>query len=110
MGGVIKDDLTCKPYPNGIPNWAFVQNDFDTWRVGGYFYPFSFDWLMPVVSKINQICDEMEKKYPETKTGNLDEYTTWRSWSYHRVEPELEIENLYINTIEFIKWYNEYKK
>jgi len=35
-----------------IPEWAFVKKDFDTVSYGAYEYATSWDWLMPVIEKI----------------------------------------------------------
>lgn len=53
----------------------------------------SWDWLMPVVEKILNICqenDEMEKYY--TITDAIP-----------------DIESVWLACVEFVKWYNEQK-
>lgn len=52
MEGKVLPHGNCKPYPKGLPDWSKRIYDFDTLRIGGYEYHFSFDWLMPVVQKI----------------------------------------------------------
>lgn len=57
------------------------------------FYHSSWDWLMPVVEKILNICqenDEMEKYY--TITDAIP-----------------DIESVWLACVEFVKWYNEQK-
>ena len=65
MGATITDKLTCKPYPSGLPSWAMRMYDFDTLRIGGYDYNSSWDWLMPVVEKINGL------QVPEDSRGDV---------------------------------------
>lgn len=69
----------------------------------------SFDWLAPVIRKINDICKEniIDK---DTRFADLDDATCWRAWSY-RIIPniDLDIQITYARIIEFIKWYNSQK-
>lgn len=60
-------------------------------------YDSSWDWLMPVVEKINESCKD---------TGYPDglEICDW-----HVIAVANNIKLVYFSVVEFIKWYNENK-
>lgn len=68
-------------------------------------YHTSWDQLMPVVEKIEQISKEKMQKLP-TPGVDLDDHTGWRSWDYHRPDLTPDIGKVYKEVIEFIEWYN----
>lgn len=81
--------------------WKTVS--FQSWK-----YDTSWDWLMPVVEKIEELCIQMEAMYPEDK--HLDDPTGWRAWNYRRISLSVNIESVYKQVVEFIKWYNKQSK
>lgn len=64
----------------------------------------SWDWLMPVVVRCHELGDAEEQKFPEAK--DLDDPTGWKAWSYRRVGLSTDINQVYTNVVNFIKWYN----
>ncbi len=96
-------------------------------------YHSSWDWLMPVVEKIEKIGYSTSfKTYYcriNSKGGNYDNYIAWINFSdeeysisrhlisdfdsiflYHSKEKLTKLEAIYIIVIEFIKWYNGKEK
>lgn len=67
-------------------------------------YDTSWDWLMPVVEKCEQINDEKQKQFPEYKS--LDDPTGWRAWSYRHITLSTNINRVHEDVVEFIKFYN----
>ena len=63
---------------------------------GGYHQ--SWDWLMPVVEKIEENCPEK----PDWTDGN----TGWPCTLFSATCSPWKIENTYKSVIKYIKWYN----
>lgn len=124
MGGEIQPDLTCNNYGKmSIPQWAFIKYNFDTMRIGGYEYHTSWDWLMPVVEKIDGLkCDKAGSVICQTNTTSHSFYINYndgKSTCYchpkyydgrHREEGESRIENVWQAVVKFIQWYNQNKQ
>lgn len=79
-------------------------------------YYFSWDWLMPVIERINGICKERgnalsNKSHEQSHLSNkLDNPLHWKSWSYHSIHNiSTEIDYEYKRVVNFITWYNEIK-
>lgn len=73
-------------------------------------FSYSWDWLMPVIDKIETLKDESGLFYEVCIAGKeafihceSDSITK----SYYK---EFKIESVYLAIIEFIKWYNEQSK
>jgi hypothetical protein len=75
----------------GVPvtGWYFNNNEIK--------YSSSWDWLMPVVKKINKLIDDQ-------KMIGLDMniYRSMRDWV-----TDVEIESAYGDAVTIIKWYNQ---
>ena len=86
------------------------HKDFSSgyWEVDELQYHTSWDWLMLVVEKCNEIQWAKEKEFPDYK--NIDDATGWRAWSYHHVGLSTNIEQVYKNVVRFIKWYNQQER
>jgi len=85
----------------------------------GYFHPdkyhSSWDWLMPVVEKINTMFGEKsrelsnhsrDQEHLENPLGNP---LCWKSWSYHWIHLSTDINYVFKKVVKAIKWYNENK-
>lgn len=78
-------------------------------------YHYDWNWLMPVVEQINSICvkngEELSNhsRAQEHLSNQLDNPLHWKSWSYHYIKLSTDINNVYKQVVEFIKWYNEHK-
>jgi hypothetical protein len=90
-----------------IPAWAFRLYDFDTLPYAGYEYHTSWDWIMPVVEKIeNEGFDSRIHGY-NSDGGFLCDFVDFEnneascSTSY-----ESKIEAVYKAVVQFITWYN----
>lgn len=81
----------------GPKKWTTVP--FQRWK-----YHESWDWLMPVVVRCHELGDAEEQKFPEAK--DLDDPTGWKAWSYRRVGLSTDINQVYTNVVNFIKWHN----
>lgn len=68
----------------------------------------SWDWIMPVVEKIEQIIDSKMKELGPEIT-DLNDPKGWRAWDYQRIDLSTKIDEVYKSVIEFIKWYNQQK-
>ena len=102
MGGIVQRDYTCKPYPQEIPKWAYVQNDFDTFKVGGFFYHLSWDWLMPVVFKVTQDIESVK-----ILIGNVGGYCKVEAmnWRFSNAGQD-HILNVWKTVVNAIRQYN----
>ena len=72
-------------------------------------YHSSWDWLMPVVGKIERLGYRVEislTEHNEAYAGIMTKDGTSLVWNV----AEEKIEALYKTVIEFIKWYNKEKK
>jgi len=100
-----------------IPDWAFVKKDFDVVGHGAYEYAKSWDWLMPVVEKINSNVNHyIHNGIPETgKKYNCAVYVCkdFKTQSRNRLieidDNTSQIDVTYRAVVEFIKWYEENK-
>ncbi len=84
--GLLKTKENTKPY-----QVCWVSLRYDT----------SWDWLMPVVKRINKL--EPKQGFPKESDGWI---------AFYGMEPfllEANREGVHRNIIEFIKWYNEQK-
>ena len=75
-------------------------------------YHDSWNWLMPVVEKINKLFEEMGKKvmrdeWDDGEDKNLDDPTGWRAWSYRIVKLATDIKYVHQKVYESIIWYNQ---
>jgi hypothetical protein len=79
-------------------------------------YHTSWDWLMPVVEKIEKICRENggplsnHSKEQEHLENQLDNPLHWKSWSYHNITLTTNIEDVWEQSVSFIQWYNTQKQ
>lgn len=119
MGGTTTTIDTCANHGQmQIPEWAFILYDFDTLKLGAYGYNSSWDWLMPVVEKIEKL------PYTRYVTGGFSTAIT-SSWSFISPtedglrEPEFKsmqglgkskIQAVYDTVIQFIQWHNNQPK
>jgi hypothetical protein len=95
--------------------WDFQKTGKDIYciRTEQLGYHSSWDWLMPVVKRINDICTEKgtplsnRSREQEHLPNALDNPLHWKSWSYHRVSLTTEIETVWQSVVNFIKWHNE---
>ena len=69
-------------------------------------YHDSWDWLMPVVEKIETILHDDSTVHIEYNRCWIDHY---EAWAIIDVVHNSRLEAVYKAVIEFIKWYNENK-
>jgi hypothetical protein len=124
MGGEVKDDYTLSNYTKiGIPDWAFRIHNFDVIKVGGYEYHTSWDWLMPVIEKIETPQFDEKGQFifrsnadvgihykacvveyvPDEESGDTTEEVKIQTQS------ETKLEAVYKAVYQFIQWYNQNK-
>lgn len=76
-------------------------------------YHTSWDWLMPVVEKANNICSKNGNELSNHSRDQqhledpLDNPRHWKSWSYHYIHLSTNRERVWQSVVEFIKWYNQ---
>lgn len=83
---------------NGNVNWRHPERAkyFPTTE-SSFKYHTSWDWLMPVVKKWNDLVVE---KRNEGGVG-------WTKWQYKTIMLRTEIEPLYKDLVESLQWYNQ---
>ncbi len=72
-----------------------------------------WNWLMPVVEKINYLTDDNYKfLYNFTITGSWCEvtYTNGEGGFINNEHGATFVEMIYLTVVEFIKWYNQKKE
>jgi hypothetical protein len=90
------------------------QVDIDTWidTEGSLKYNTSWDWLMPVVEKIENITNQLfeDVKYKQYHSVRLSFNASW--WSVRTVRGFNKDKKLayYEAVVEFIKWYNKKRR
>lgn len=102
MGGKVEDTLRCSNYTKiGLPKWAFKCYDFDVLKISGFEYNSSWDWLMPVVEKIEKAgyCVSMYR-------DNCSVYNKNGERVGNGVHNKGKIICIITAVIEFINWYN----
>jgi len=95
MGGWNKDSHTRK-YGINLPHM-----DNQWWDIDELKYDTSWDWLMPVVEKINNL---------NMLDYNIDRDSQWLHEKVVTTRVNCELKFLYKAVVEFIKWYNALKK
>lgn len=81
-----------------ISDRFIVKTDVDYCSPEELPYHLSWDWLIPVISKISKLPSLGDIKFP--RTGPLGIYT---NINYNIPD----INNTYVAVVEFIKWYNK---
>ncbi len=76
-------------------------------------YDSDWNWLMPVVAKIDKLPSEIVGKYMGELRWDKSKSTYHESLFFLGVEKQVnmptDIKRVYTSTVEFIKWYNENK-
>lgn len=117
MGGIVDDHLRSKRYPKHLPSWATMLYDFDPLKIGGYDYHTSWEWLMPVVERVESLHDDFHGYFGVSIYSNSCTIQGTRlntsSESFHPAylsDPNAifptKIESTWYNIVSFIKWYN----
>jgi len=98
MGAKYYDCYKNSIYPNGISIWKYdtppKEDCTILWNTPDMQYHTSWDWLMPVVEKI--------EKLPFIEERASD--------GHDKISLIYDINNVYPQVVEFIKWYNENTK
>ena len=111
-------------YPENIPNGVEVWgNPMSIINIGKYKYDTSWDWLMPVVEKIeslsfnvvigfNTYCGIIKsQKLINDKTPRFESVEVVRESNIiYTKSSDKKIEGVFICILKFIKWYNEQNK
>lgn len=116
MGMTVNEKGICDPYPK-VPKEYFMAHDFDVWCVSTHLYQTSWDWLMPVVEKIEAI--ELKKdlgdgisvsyKYRVEIRSTyccIEADNTLTSYVGFRTFDDEKLNSTYKSVLKFIKWYN----
>jgi hypothetical protein len=116
MGYKINEDLnfsipTTEPFWNGsnIGEWGYHDKK-DNYSIGEWnlCYNKSWDWLMPVVEKI-----ENTHHYQDFIIGGsrveIKSFSAFDDCFEKLIDEESKMEAVYVAIVEFIKWYNENK-
>ncbi len=90
---------------NETPHYKYGQANWETWFVPQLKFHTSWDWLMPAVKKAHEICSNKQQEFRDNDS-DLDDVKGWRAWSYRHVSLSTNIEEVFEEIIEFIKWYN----
>jgi hypothetical protein len=67
----------------------------------------NWQWLMPVVEKCYVVSKQKQVEFKENKGLDLNDSKGWRSWSYRDIHLSTNIDNVWLETVRFIKWYNK---
>ncbi len=86
----------------------------DKWSEYGDLFKFhsSWDWLMPVVEKVNNICKEIggplsnHSKDQEHLPDKHNNPQHWKSWIHHSVTLTTDRQLVWQACVDFIQWYN----
>lgn len=113
LGGKVMDDLTVQNYTEiGIPKSHVHMHDFDTLRVGGYEYHTSWDWLMPVVEKIETLekgrfSVAIDRNYTTISDDTRKPHQREIVWIHKLPNNENNrLSRTYQAVYQFIQWYN----
>lgn len=91
------------PKNKGNGYWNNEKRGFAHWSLDSFKYHSSWDWLMPVVGKINKLFDEesdnwlgkcLDDDFPKIIELRITE----------------SIKSVYVHVIQFIQWYNTQNK
>lgn len=107
-----------------IPRTTFAGNkitmyakpsEVGDWSVVKMYYHSSWDKLMPVVEKINNVFSKKQNAVmrgdgDDGEDKDLDDPTGWRSWSMRDVHLSTDIINVWKKSVEAIQWYNNNTK
>lgn len=76
-------------------------------------YDYDWNWLIPVLAKIDKLPSEIVGKYMGELRWEKSKSTYKESLFFLGVEKQVnmptDIKRVYTSTVEFIKWYNENK-
>ncbi len=86
--------------PYYLFTWLKSQQKSGWYEIDRMQFHQSWDWLMPVVEKIENLQNELCNEY----FWNKDDTKQHQDFRIFRIP---EIENLHISIVEFIKWYND---
>jgi hypothetical protein len=109
MGGI---DYDMFDLPESFPIKLSDADMFGMKRTGYTAFHESFDWIMPVVEKIEEIHHPVEYHYINVRIsqGYIEiEGANKRIYRNTSVEGS-KIKALWLAVIDFIKWYNENKQ
>lgn len=101
MGGKLTNDINLRgmpiyEFPSPVPNELNNAGWRNKTKTGYIHYDISWDWLMPVVEKICEVCKPNSKEHFWWNNSNYSDIRIFR-------EP---LDITYKTVIEFIKWYN----
>ena len=125
-GRLIADFMECQKVDLGdgrwdeyrIPENAYdeTDNSVDTFNIHNLEYHQSWDWLMPVVDKIESL-DANEEKYILESAGNEAEFILYgngfpnghfvRQYDFDENDEDNKLTAIYNAVVRFIHWYNE---
>jgi len=108
----IYPDRIFKKYEWSIPSGTPMIH-WDNFKEGRFFYHSSWDWLMPVIRKINNMGKEFQfaifKTYVSCTVEKGGKFYKDFSFSHaeYITEEQSDIEAAFKLVVAFIKWHNE---
>ena len=110
-----RDDFSLDGYiiPKNWNSHHDLCQDFDSLSPKDMMFHNSWDWLMPVVDKIEDTCSTNLHKYSANQM--IKEKYTFEILSYsnnfgNTTYGKNKLQVIYKGVVEFIKWYNKIKK
>lgn len=122
---VIAEFMGYKYFQSSYGGWGFCKDekDMSTWlHSNNIFYHSSWDWLMPVIEKIENLwighsqprckiegtyCQIADSRGYYAKNSNLKKDHQLGGECY--INNYTKLENTYRMVVEFINWYNEWQ-
>lgn len=89
---LIAEFMGLHPYPNGDVFFGLWYDTIKLERFENLLYHTSWDWLMPVVGKIKDKCEELKITLTSYLIAGLI---------------TVNIDTVYKAVVEFINWYNQ---
>lgn len=100
------------PKGKGKGYWDFPEWGIAQWDAGSFEYHSSWDWIMPVVEKIEAIHHIWEGHYLsiEITQGYIKVHGTRQTMIRNVSVEGSKIKAVWLACIDFIKWYNTLSK
>ena len=99
-----------------LKNLSWATLNFSQYMQGQLKYNSSWDWLMPVVEKIEKETDAVFQIYKRAVVCIYD-YNKWQLdeslidlRKQYNIRENTKIEAVWLAVVEFIKWYNQNKQ
>jgi hypothetical protein len=114
---ILENNKLIAKYMNLLPE-KNMENTLTPYLINGTYtnsrYNFCWNWLIPVVEKINNICDNKSRELSNNVRKQLtalhpfEDSECWQSWSSYTITLTTDISKVYQQVIKFINWYNKH--